>query len=123
MLLSSPFFAAALPTHPGIGETIVFQINGLLVVFLALATIWGVLELTGIYFRRAAARAKATPPPAVVAPAPLPGLPPQVVAAISGAVCVVIDARHRILAIAPVTADLDWAHEGRRQIFASHQVR
>ncbi len=123
----SPAMAAALPPRPGLGESIVFQLNGLIVVFLALASIWGVLELTGIYFRRAASRPKAIPAP-VAAPAPVPtgipaGLSLKTVAAISAAVCVVIDSRHRIHAIVPLSPDLDWAHEGRRQIFASHQIR
>jgi hypothetical protein len=124
VLLPFPtLIAAALPPHPGFRESIVFQLNGLVVVFLALASIWAVLELTGIYFRRTTSRPKAAPAP-LPPPAPIPaGLSLKTVAAISAAVCVVIDSRHRIHAIVPLAPDLDWAHEGRRQIFASHHVR
>lgn len=122
-----PLLGAALPPRPGLGESIVFQINGLVVVFLALASIWGVLELTGLFFRR-----RAVAKPAVKAAAPLPaspraadasGLPPETVAVIAAAVHAAVGAPHRIEVIVPVGPSSDWAREGRRQIFASHQVR
>lgn len=114
---------AALPAFPEIGESITFQLNGLAVVFLALLSIWGLLELMGVYFRRAGAQVQVSPVAVVPAPTPAAALPPETLAAIAAAVHVALGPRHRIHAIVPVSADLDWAHEGRRQIFASHQVR
>lgn len=125
MTVFSPTLAASLPLHPGLGESILFQINGLVVVFAALCSIWGMLELTGIYFRRASARPKPAPlaVPATTPAKPVPEISPQMIAAIAAAVSVALNARHRIDAIVPIAAGQDWAQEGRRQIFASHQVR
>jgi len=128
-ILSPPL--AALPEYPSLGESILFQFNGLVVVFLALGSIWGLLELMGVFFRRskpAAAPQKAaaaTPPPAAATAAP-GELSPQLIAVISAAVHVAIAGRpHRIAAVVPtpVESELDWAREGRRTIFASHKTR
>jgi hypothetical protein len=55
-------------------------------------------------------------------PAPITDLPPELVAVIAAAVKLSLRDAYRIHAIVPV-AGHDWAHEGRRQIFASHQIR
>lgn len=124
--------AAALPEKPGILESIGYQLNGVLVVFLALASIWLLLEIIGRVFKRRAADAPtavapvaalvAAPATAAAAPAPAPGIAPEVIAAVTAAVHQVLGSRARIAAIVPVP-NTPWAHEGRRQIFSSHQPR
>lgn len=121
--LSAISLAAALPPHPRLSETIVFQLNGLVVVTLALAAIWGAVEVIGLFFRRSAVPATVAPPATKPLEAPLVGVPPEIVAAVSASVCVVLGARYRIHAIVAQPGGLDWAHEGRREIFASHRVR
>ena len=96
----------------------VYQLNGLIVVLVALCAIWGVLELTGIYFRRVAAAPKSpTEPveldalaPALSAPA---GVSPETVAVIAAAVSATLPGPHRIHAIAPLSSESARASEGR----------
>lgn len=132
-----PVFAA-LPDFPPLSDSLVFQLNGLAVVFVALGSIWGLLELMGWLFRlasRAAARAKekadaasaaaaaAAAAAATIQPEVVDQIPNEVVAAICATVEVALDgARHRITAIALDVPPLDWAREGRRAIFASHKT-
>jgi len=125
LLSIPPLLAATLPPQPGLGESIVYQLNGLVVVFVALASIWGVLELSGRFFRRQALAPKpASPAPVPAAPTPVAtGIPPETVAVIAAAVHAAVGGPHRIEVIVPVGPSSDWAREGRRQIFASHQVR
>jgi hypothetical protein len=133
------------------GDSVVFQLDGLLFVFIALGLTWAAIAVLGVYFKRAAiaaaasaaataaaakaqpaapsvpvaAPAPAVPAPIVLAasePAPITDLPPELVAVIAGAVQLTLRDAYRIRAIVPV-AGHDWAHEGRRQIFASHQIR
>lgn len=125
---------AALPDYPTIGDSILFQLNGLIVVFIALGSIWGLLEIMGWFFRRTK---PSTPSPApasslpsaagtsALPPAAAP-IPPELIAVISAAVHVATAGRpHRIASIvpAPLESELDWAREGRRTIFASHKTR
>lgn len=127
---------AALAEYPSLGDTVAFQINGLIVVFLVLGSIWFLLELIGkVFQRRDAALAKArsiAPAPAAVVPASptatspaasSDGPPPEIVALIAAVVHTTFGPGHRIAAINPARIDQDWAREGRRQIFASHRVR
>lgn len=124
-----PILAAAIPDRPTFLQSVSFQLNGLIVVFVALSLIWLMLEVTGFYFKRAAKKAASAAVPAPVA-AVVPAavaptvdeLPPELVAAVAAAVHIVCGAQARIQAIVPVAAQ-DWAQEGRRQIFASHQIR
>ena len=60
--------------------------------------------------------------PAEAAPLVAPDMTPELVAVIAAAVQLTLRDAYRIHAIVPV-AGHDWAHEGRRQIFASHQIR
>jgi Na+-transporting methylmalonyl-CoA/oxaloacetate decarboxylase gamma subunit len=138
-LVSLPV-AAALAEKPTVLETLGFQLNGMIVVFLALASIWLFLEIVGRFFKRSEAKksaAAATAPAAAVpVPAPAPaapapsrapavpaGLAPELLAAITVAVHVTLGDRARVQAIVPVPLTQAWAHDGRRQIFASHQPR
>ena len=146
-----------------IGDSTVFQLDGLLVVFIALGLAWAAIAVLGIYFKRAAIMAAAAatatatvaakaaaaaaeaarpapavaltpvvpaapvPPvapvvPAEAAPLVAPDMTPELVAVIAAAVQLTLRDAYRIHAIVPV-AGHDWAHEGRRQIFASHQIR
>jgi hypothetical protein len=123
--------ASALPADPGLLDLVVFQINGLIVVTLALGLIWGLMEISGACFRKSAAAASArspapnpegsatnTPlaPPAGAGPSPLH------VALITAAVHATLGPRARVVALAKPHAP-EWAAEGRRAIFATHKVR
>lgn len=134
----SPALFGVLPEHPTMPEVISFQATGLMVVFLALGSLWFLLSIAGRIFafrdaRIAATKAAAAPPAPlpVVAPTPVPaeaapsvsGPAPAVLAAIAAAVHVTLGNRARVLSVSPVRVDGDWAREGRRQIFASHRVR
>jgi len=138
-LVSLPV-AAALAEKPSVLETLGYQLNGMIVVFLALASIWLFLEIVGRFFKRSAAAqsaaAVAAPAAPVAATAPVPaapapsrapavpvGLAPELLAAITVAVHVTLGDRARVQAIVPVPLTQAWAHDGRRQIFASHQPR
>ncbi len=126
---------AQLPDQPTLSEVLGFQLTGLIVVFGALATLWLVLELMGVFFRRrqaqktikkqpvAKARTKAAEPPAPAAPAE-DGLSPVTVAAVAAAVHVALGGRpHRVVSIRASNGSTSWAAEGRREHFSSHRVR
>lgn len=127
LLSAPPAFLAVLPDHPGFGGSVVYQIIGLLVVFTALGLIWLALTLVGLWFKRSAAATAKAPAAVSAAPAPVPvgagEIPPEVVAVIAAAVQSTLAGSYRIEAIVPATHAQDWAHEGRRRIFASHHVR
>lgn len=122
-----------LSEHPGVLETITYQLNGLVVVFLALCFIWAVMEVVGLFFRRKAAAEEAVVKAAKLAAeeaaalaltnAPAePSLPPELIAVIAAAVKVTLrHKRYKVHAIVPAASD--WAREGRRQIFSSHSIR
>ena len=59
---------ATLPAYPSIPESLAFQLNGLIVVFIALGAIWGLMELSGVIFRSQQRRQIAAP----VRPAAIP---------------------------------------------------
>lgn len=138
-LLLSPLALApsrllALPEHPKLGESLVYQINGLVVVFIALGLIWVMMEIMGAIFRRVAvhpaARAAAVPPvaaPEPAAPAPAPatteGVDPATYAAIVAAVHCTLGQGHRVVGVTAVIDPRDWSREGRRDHFFSHRVR
>lgn len=127
---------ATLPEFPSIGEALAFQINGLIVVFIALGSIWGLLEIMGLFFRqRSTTRAKvaATPAPQTASPAPLSAAPaapptpaalaPELTAVIAASIATVLQQPHRIRSISADAPPPTWAHEGRREIFGSHRIR
>ena len=126
---------AVLPEHPGFKESLLFQLTGLVVVFIALGLIWVLLEIVGSFFKRRAKRAAqaslaaipATPAPAAtpaVVEAEAEKLAAATAAVIAAAVHVYLNSRHRIDSIVPVeTNAIDWAREGRRQIHSARKVR
>ncbi len=103
----------------------VYQLNGLIVVLVALCAIWGVLELTGIYFRRVAASPTVPDGLDAIAPAASAAayVSPETVAVIAAAVSATIPGPHRIHAIAPLSSELDRASEERRAKAGSDPVR
>jgi Na+-transporting methylmalonyl-CoA/oxaloacetate decarboxylase gamma subunit len=124
--VSLPPLVAVLPEYPELGESIIYQLNGLVVVFTALGLIWGLLELMAIWFKRAARAAKPAVAAAVAAPAPVTpdGLEPQVIAAMAAAVHATLGGSPRITSIVRVdTPDHEWVLEGRRQIHSARKVR
>jgi hypothetical protein len=125
----SPQILGMLSEKPSLLEMIGYQVNGLVVVFTALGSIWLLLEVIGFFFKRADARAREQAKRVHVEAARSPGEAPlegdadlATVVAIAAAVAHVVGPRHRIVAVTPAV-DHDWAREGRRQIFSSHQVR
>jgi Na+-transporting methylmalonyl-CoA/oxaloacetate decarboxylase gamma subunit len=126
---------AFLPDYPTVGESLTFQVTGLVVVLAALCSIWGLVELIGAIFKRIEARrgtAAQLPVGAPVVPAEpatagqaagSPGLTPEILAVIAAAVHVTLGGSHRVTVVKPAETAVDWAREGRRQIFASHKVR
>lgn len=119
-----------LPPYPTAKEMLSFQATGLLIVFLALGSIWFALEIIGRIFRYLEKRPAAAPvavttpaPVAAAAPAADTGLPGEVLAAIAAAVHVTLGPGGRVAAVRSLTTDQDWAREGRCQIFASHRLR
>lgn len=125
VLLELPRLFGMLPDVPSFKESMTFQMTGLLVVFTALGLIWLCLTSVGYYFKKAApAKDKAPVLGSSVAPALASNeVSPEVVAVIAAAVQVTLEGTYRIQAIVPVRSGQDWAHEGRRRIFSSHQVR
>jgi Na+-transporting methylmalonyl-CoA/oxaloacetate decarboxylase gamma subunit len=128
--MSFPFSSetplAAISEFPSIGESLAFQLNGLVVVFIALGSIWALLELMGLFFRRAPAhRANASIPICDVKNANPTSeeTAPELIAVIAAAVATVIKQPHRINRIAAGSPSRDWASEGRREIFGSHRIR
>lgn len=134
----TPFFVtpalfAALSPHPTWIELLIFQLNGLVVVFIALGSIWGAVEIVGYFFKRGAAASTAGISPPAVAPAGAAvstppaqgaeGIDPQTIVVIAAAVHATLGARYRVRAITTGDMNIEWAQEGRRQIFASHKVR
>lgn len=116
---------ASLPEYPDLADSIIYQVNGLVVVFTALCLIWGLLELMAVWFKRTARAAKPAVVSADTAPASSPdGLEPQVIAAMAAAVHATLGAGNRIASIVQVDApDHGWGLEGRRQIHSARKVR
>ena len=121
---------ASLAEYPRFGDSVLFQINGLVVVFVALSSIWAVMELMGLFFRR---RRRADSPvpalpksreaqPAAAETSPAGGPRPEIIAIIAASVEAVLGARHRIRAITLELDSHDWAREGRRDLLASHRL-
>jgi Na+-transporting methylmalonyl-CoA/oxaloacetate decarboxylase gamma subunit len=124
--VSLPPVVAYLSEYPTISESLGFQLTGLVVVFTALGSIWCLLELMALWFKRTGRAAKPAVAAAVAAPAPVSpdGLEPQVIAAMAAAVHATLGRTGRITSIVQVDApDHGWGLEGRRQIHSARKVR
>ncbi len=113
---------ASLPEFPSLGESVRFQLTGLAVVFIALGSIWAVMEIAGAWFKRHPQPVAAVPSAPAVPPADS-AIDPATLAIIAAAVHVTVGGPYRIHAITAADHPVDWAREGRRHHFASHQVR
>lgn len=136
----SPLLLGTLPDHPTLTETLIYQFNGLMIVFTVLGGLWILFEITGAFFRRQGARAEkqkaearaaaasaaaASAPAAPAAAAAASGaLSPEILAVISASVHTALAGRkHRVLAVNVAPQSNAWAAEGRRELFMSHRPR
>lgn len=138
-LHSNRLMFAVLPEYPSLGETLAYQLSGLMVVFLVLGTIWGLLELTGAFFKRAPRAAKPTEAkPVVVAPEPVASvemheeLTPLSAALITATVHAASQGRARVLSIGPedpsavhaiIAAAVHCVYEGRARVVEVNPVQ
>jgi len=106
------------------------MLAGFLVVIAVLIAMYLFLKLLGVVFagssKKAAEQAALTKKPkaaaAVAAPVAVAASPnSHIVAIIAAAAHAVLGSRIRIVSVRPASAE--WSAEGRRQIFASRQVR
>lgn len=98
-LSTAHLLIASLPEFPTLRESLAFQAIGLIVVFIALCSIWLLLELMGLYFRRRDSVAVESP---VHAPsAEGAAVDPATAALITAAVHVSLGGNHRIHSITP----------------------
>jgi len=147
LTLASLPLAAALPEEPCLLGNLGTQLNGMLVIFLALASLWIVVDLIARIQKLLAGKSTpAAPAPVVaapvIAPAPAPvtapapvvaaapapapavapGVTPETAAVIIAAVHATLGKSARIAQIVPIMTNT-WARDGRRQIFSSHSPR
>ncbi|AWI10201.1 OadG family transporter subunit [Ereboglobus luteus] len=135
-MILSPLLLGVLPEKPSLVETLVYQFNGLMIVFTVLGGLWILFEITGAIFKRhgalvekkkAEARASAAAAAAIGTTSTsgqTEGIAPEVIAVISASVHTALAGRrHRVLAINVPAHGTEWAAEGRRDIFRSHKVR
>ena len=126
--------ALNLPDYPTLAESLQYQLTGFLVVVFTLGSLAFLVGLIGRIFatidaRRVPTSAAAPTPRPTQAPAqPASGeeIPSAVLAAIAGAVTAALgDSPFAIrgVQVADPRQNLAWSAEGRRSIYASHQVR
>ena len=126
-----PVLALTLPDYPTLGESLQYQLTGLLVVVFALGSLALLVGLIGRIFAALDARQAAAPAPAPTRTAePTSENPeeisPAVLAAIAGAVAATLgDQRFAIrgVQVADTRQSLAWSAEGRRSIYASRNLR
>lgn len=119
---------ASIPLHPTMSEATNFMFAGFIVVMAVLFAMYVFMKILGLVFAgnsaKAAAAKKSAPAarPAPVAAAPAPASSnAQLVAVIAAAAHAVLGNPVRIVSVKPSSAE--WGAEGRRQIFASKNVR
>ncbi|MDR1012096.1 MAG: OadG family protein [Opitutaceae bacterium] len=145
----APSLLGTLPEYPSFLETIIYQLNGLIIVFVVLGSLWLLMELIGVWFKRRDAKLKesklAAQEAKAAAAAPVPSttlvpsarplvtgaIAPEIIAVVTVAVHMVLDGRrHRVVSVSPAAYSghamphsSAWAVEGRREIFMSHRKR
>lgn len=138
-IASDSLLFAVLPDYPELGESIAYQLSGLLVVLVALGGIWILLEISGAVFRRNAGGKRTTPSaPKPAAEAPITEIP-QAGAEVSPLTCALITAtvhaasqgRARILSVsspepealhAIIAAAVHTVFEGRARVVSVNPV-
>jgi hypothetical protein len=126
--------ALTLPEYPTLADNLQYQLTGFLVVVFTLGSLAALVGLLGRIFatfdaRRVPASAAAPTLRAAQAPAPASSeeeIPSAILAAIAGAVTAALgDSRFAIrgVKVADPRQNLAWSAEGRRTIYASHNVR
>ena len=134
MTIFPAILALDLPEYPTLAESLQYQLTGFLVVVFTLGSLAFLVGLIGRIFATLDARrvpASAATPTLRPAEAPAPAgseeeIPSAVLAAIAGAVTAALgDSRFAIrgVKVADPRQNLAWSAEGRRTIYASHQVR
>jgi len=122
-IASSNVVAAVLPLHPNESQSAEFMLLGFLVVMAVLTSMYLFMKLLGLVFagssQKAAAAQALARKPALAAPAQTDNR--HIVAIIAAAAHVVLGSRVHVVSVRP--ASTEWSAEGRRQIFASRQVR
>ena len=127
-----PVLALTLPEYPTLAESLQYQVTGLLVVLFALGSLAILVGLVGRIFaaleeRRTEVRpATAATPARTAVPATTEEISPAVLAAIAAAVAAALGDRRfaiRGVQVADPRQNAAWSAEGRRTIYASHNVR
>ena len=127
-----PVLALTLPEYPTLAESLQYQVTGLLVVLFALGSLAILVGLVGRIFaaleeRRTEVRpATAATPARTTLPATTEEISPAVLAAIAAAVAATLGDRRfaiRGVQVADPRQNAAWSAEGRRTIYASHNVR
>lgn len=136
MTVFPAILALDLPEYPTLADNLQYQLTGFLVVLFTLGSLAFIVGLIGRVFIFLEARnatsatplpARAATPAAASAPATTEEeIPTAVLAAIAGAVAAALgDSRFAIrsVKVADPKQNLAWSAEGRRTIYASHQIR
>ncbi|MDX2188060.1 MAG: OadG family transporter subunit [Opitutaceae bacterium] len=122
----SRLLASALTENSSLLDNIGYQLSGLVVVFVALGAIWGLLEISGFYFRRADVAKSETSQPLPPAPTPPEATPlaEDIAVVIAAAVHMTCGPNARVASVVVVEPPSHtWGIEGRRHIHSTHKVR
>lgn len=119
-----------------LGESLEFQFLGALVVFTVLGLLWGMLELSGLVFRRldegkrSVSLQSGNQGSGRIPAERSVGIPEEIMVVVAAAVHVTCKEQVRILSVQPTPSESisqlslqAWTVEGRRQIFDSRRVR
>ena len=124
-------FFGLLREYPSLGESATYLLVGFCLVVVVLAGLSFLCNGLGFFFKKDKSNVVTSEPlsltaaaaPAAVVSEPktvTEGVDPRIVAVVAAAVRMALDQPYRIISIKP--AQPQWAQEGRRQIFHSHQL-